>query len=136
MILFQRQVRIEDNSHPFTGLGVYTDPNALATLALQNKAAKDKLDYQATDRTGSDVDAGMRIYSGIHTGVMDLIESFTGAKGARQAQASSLELARIKSENVQLATEQRSEGWTKVAPWIVGGVTVTVVALMLVLRKK
>ena len=63
------------------------------------------------------------LLSTVNTGVMDLVDTFTGKRSERlsQEKATQMELARQQA-NIQMQ-KTRSAGWKEATPWLVAGGT-------------
>ena len=72
----------------------------------------------------------------IHSGFMDLVDTFTGAKGQREAQVNALRLAELQAQQSSYEAQQRSQGWSKATPWLaVGGALVVGAVILVAVRK-
>ncbi|TAL42432.1 MAG: hypothetical protein EPN91_08615 [Salinibacterium sp.] len=122
IVLFTPPRLAEERKTYWPGMSQYSQP-AVATGLGEVTAVG------PSGNTGND------ILAQLHNNFVDLIGTFTGQKSQEKARQDALYLAQLQQQQYAFEAQQRTEGWSRAAPWLTVGGAVVAVAVVMAARK-
>jgi hypothetical protein len=111
------------------GGGTRRSSGAFGGLGATSNFVSQTLDSYFTGAAG--------LLNSVATSATGLIDTVTGAKASRDAQANAIELAKLQAQAVAQANTERTKLYSEVGPYVaIGGVVVAGLLVLALMKKK